>query len=26
MTSLKRTNYPQLPTPGGPYVHAVRHG
>jgi len=26
MTSLKRINYPQLPTPGGPYVHAVRHG
>ncbi|HAT3729343.1 TPA: RidA family protein [Serratia marcescens] len=26
MTSLKRMNYPQLPTPGGPYVHAVRHG
>ncbi|AGP44311.1 RidA family protein [Serratia plymuthica] len=25
MTSLKRINYPQLPTPGGPYVHAVRH-
>ncbi|MNH29111.1 2-aminomuconate deaminase [compost metagenome] len=26
MTSLKRINYPQLPAPGGPYVHAVRHG
>ncbi|MEE4410070.1 MULTISPECIES: RidA family protein [unclassified Serratia (in: enterobacteria)] len=26
MTSLKRINYPQLPVPGGPYVHAVRHG
>ncbi|CAI0853715.1 Enamine/imine deaminase [Serratia quinivorans] len=26
MTSLKRINYPQLPTPGGPYVHAVCHG
>lgn len=26
MTSLKRINYPHLPTPGGPYVHAVRHG
>ncbi|WP_454878015.1 RidA family protein [Serratia inhibens] len=25
MTSLKRINYPQLPAPGGPYVHAVRH-
>ncbi|WP_346828128.1 RidA family protein [Serratia inhibens] len=25
MTSLKRINYPQLPVPGGPYVHAVRH-
>lgn len=25
MSSIKRTNYPQLPTPGGPYVHAVRH-
>ncbi|CUW17061.1 Putative reactive intermediate deaminase TdcF [Serratia grimesii] len=26
MTSLKRINYPHLPTPGAPYVHAVRHG
>lgn len=25
MSSLKRTNYAKLPTPGGPYVHAVRH-
>jgi enamine deaminase RidA (YjgF/YER057c/UK114 family) len=25
MSLIKRTNYPQLPKPGGPYVHAVRH-
>lgn len=25
MSVIKRTNYPQLPTPGGPYVHAVQH-
>ncbi|HEJ9094701.1 RidA family protein [Serratia odorifera] len=25
MTSIKRNNYSALPTPGGPYVHAVRH-
>ncbi|QNK30566.1 RidA family protein [Serratia sp. JUb9] len=26
MSGLKRINYPFLTAPGGPYVHAVRHG
>ncbi|MCS3408831.1 RidA family protein [Serratia sp. AKBS12] len=25
MSGIKRNNYSALPTPGGPYVHAVRH-